>query len=52
MGKNNTNNRGFSSRAKREFRMEDHLKTLNRKKNLEGCTNKKKEHNNGEYSRS
>lgn len=47
MGKNNTNTRGFSSKAKRDFRISDYVKTLNRKKNLQGCTARNKRTNNG-----
>ncbi len=38
MGKNNTANRGFGSKAKRDFRIEKFKKTLNRKQNQDGCT--------------
>ena len=47
MGKNNTNTRGFSSRALRDNRVKDYVKTINRKKNIEGCTNRNKRSNNG-----
>jgi hypothetical protein len=40
MGKNNTSSRGFGSKAKREFRIELFKKTVNRKQNQEGCTNR------------
>lgn len=38
MGKNNTACRGFSSKARRDFRIEKLKKTLNRKHNQLGCT--------------
>lgn len=38
MGKNNTGCRGFSSKARRDFRIEKLKKTLNRKQNQDGCT--------------
>jgi hypothetical protein len=47
MGKSNTNTRGMSSRALRSAREEMFRKALNRKKNLEGCTNRNKRTNNG-----
>ena len=37
MCKNNTSGRGFSSRSKREFRVESYIKTLNVQKNQEAC---------------
>jgi hypothetical protein len=47
MGKSNTNTRGMGSRALRGARDKMFLKALNRKKNLEGCTNRNKRVNNG-----
>jgi len=38
MGKNNTACRGFSSKAMRDYRIEKLKKTLNRKQNQVGCT--------------
>jgi len=46
MGKNNTNNRGFSSNAMRKRKHEIFMKTLNRKANHEG-TSKRSQRVNG-----
>lgn len=40
MGKNNTNNRGFSSNAMRKRKHEMFVKTLNRKANHEGTSSR------------
>lgn len=42
MGKCNTNTRGMGSRAMRKMRDVMFTKTLNRKKNHEGCANRNK----------
>lgn len=37
MGRNNTNLRGFSSRAMRELRMKLYIQSTNRRRNQEAC---------------
>jgi hypothetical protein len=37
MGRNNTNLRGFSSKAMRDLRMKLYVRALNRRRNQEAC---------------